>query len=181
MKNQVKDFNFDNFSIYSQKFGYLSQCVKSPFSWQRFKISFFSGFADSIVLLDLQIPPFVKEGATVKLVCVYDLEFDGLYSVKWYKNDIEFYSYIPKMGEKTKKRFFDLPGVHINVSFSSLHLESKSLNLLAATHLLPAEFVRYTKQSTKYRIQVKIHVDQNWPKMIKLVQIKQDLTKATII
>jgi len=75
---------------------------------------------DSIILLDLQIPPFVREGDTVKLVCVYDLEYDGLYSVKWYKNDIEFYSYIPKMSPSedgqgsSKKRFFDLPGVYIN-------------------------------------------------------------------
>ena len=100
--------------------------IKRSFVSSVFQITItniFAGFADSIILLDLQIPPFVKEGATVKLICVYDLEFDGLYSVKWYKNDIEFYSYIPKMGEKTKKRFFDLPGVHVNVSFDEF-LES---------------------------------------------------------
>ena len=70
----------------------------------------------------------MKEGDTVKLICVYDLEFDGLYSVKWYKNDIEFYSYIPKMGDKTKKRFFDLPGVHVNVSFHEFFRKSASIN-----------------------------------------------------
>ena len=40
---------------------------------------FLSEFADSILLLDLKIPPFVKEGESVKLECVYDLEYDGLY------------------------------------------------------------------------------------------------------
>ena len=39
----------------------------------------FPEFADSILLLDLKIPPFVKEGESVKLECVYDLEYDGLY------------------------------------------------------------------------------------------------------
>ena len=38
-------------------------------------------------------------------------------SLKWYKDDIEFYSYIPRMKEGSKKRFFDLPGVFLDVSF----------------------------------------------------------------
>ena len=37
-------------------------------------------------------------------------------SLKWYKDDVEFYSYIPRMKEGSKKRFFDLPGVFIDVS-----------------------------------------------------------------
>ena len=105
--------------------------------WKIFWHSFalLAGITDSIILLDLQIPPFVREGDTVKLVCVYDLEYDGLYSVKWYKNDIEFYSYIPKMSASSedggqgssKKRFFDLPGVYINVSYNNSQFLSKSL------------------------------------------------------
>ena len=35
--------------------------------------------ADSILLLDLGIPPFVKEGTAIALTCHYDLEYDGLY------------------------------------------------------------------------------------------------------
>jgi len=70
--------------------------------------------ADSILLLDLGIPPFVKEGTAIALTCHYDLEYDGLYSLKWYKDDVEFYSYIPRMKKGSKKRFFDLPGVFID-------------------------------------------------------------------
>jgi len=70
--------------------------------------------ADSILLLDLGIPPFVKEGEAIALTCIYDLEYDGLYSLKWYKDDVEFYSYIPRMKEGSKKRFFDLPGVIVD-------------------------------------------------------------------
>ena len=40
---------------------------------------FVSEITDSIILLDLKIPPFVKQGDTVKMECVYDLEYDGLY------------------------------------------------------------------------------------------------------
>ena len=38
-----------------------------------------AAIADSILLLDLKIPAFVKQGETVKMECVYDLEYDGLY------------------------------------------------------------------------------------------------------
>lgn len=78
-------------------------------------------FADSILLLDLKIPPFVKEGESVKLECVYDLEYDGLYSLKWYKDDIEFYTYIPRMRDGMKQRFFDVPGVQIDREHSNDH------------------------------------------------------------
>ena len=33
----------------------------------------------AILLLDLQLPAYVKLGDSAKLVCVYDLEFDGFY------------------------------------------------------------------------------------------------------
>ena len=42
-------------------------------------MNFVSEITDSIILLDLKIPPFVKQGDTVKMECVYDLEYDGLY------------------------------------------------------------------------------------------------------
>ena len=45
------------------------------------------------------------------------LTFFLISSLKWYKDDVEFYSYIPRMKEGSKKRFFDLPGVFIDVSF----------------------------------------------------------------
>ena len=38
------------------------------------------------------------------------------YSLKWYKDDIEFYTYIPRMRDGMKQRFFDVPGVQIDVS-----------------------------------------------------------------
>ena len=82
----------------------------------RYSIIDHVSITDSIVLLDLHFPPFVREGDTVELTCVYDLEYDGLYSLKWYKDDVEFFTYTPRMTDGSKKRFFDLPGVHIDVS-----------------------------------------------------------------
>ena len=36
-------------------------------------------------------------------------------SLKWYKDDVEFYSYIPRMKDGSKQRFFQLPGVYLDV------------------------------------------------------------------
>ena len=33
----------------------------------------------SILLLDLNIPPYVEEGSSAKLICIYEIELDGLY------------------------------------------------------------------------------------------------------
>ena len=38
------------------------------------------------------------------------------HSLKWYKDDIEFFTYIPRMRDGMKQRFFDVPGVQIDVS-----------------------------------------------------------------
>lgn len=42
------------------------------------------------------IPEAVAVGSSVTLTCLYDLEKDVLYAVKWYKGKAEFYRYVPK-------------------------------------------------------------------------------------
>ena len=53
-----------------------------------------------------------RDGKTLKLnfMCLV------LYSLKLYKDDNEFYSYIPRQDKK--KRFFTVPGVDIEKSVS---------------------------------------------------------------
>ncbi|KAK8758916.1 hypothetical protein V5799_003451, partial [Amblyomma americanum] len=46
-------------------------------------------------LVDLHVPGAVRSGEPVQLRCEYDLENAELYSVKWYKNNVEFYRYLP--------------------------------------------------------------------------------------
>ncbi|XP_022238905.1 uncharacterized protein LOC106457325 isoform X2 [Limulus polyphemus] len=80
-------------------------------------------------LTELDVPSVVKQGAPVWLYCGYDLEEDELYSVKWYKNHVEFYRYLPSDEPPGQK--YDLLGVHINLSKSNqthVYLEKTDVN-----------------------------------------------------
>ncbi|RWS27626.1 beat protein-like protein, partial [Leptotrombidium deliense] len=54
-------------------------------------------------------------GSETWLNCSYDLEDDILYSIKWYKNGIEFYRFIPSDGPKEYK----LNGIYLDMSKSN--------------------------------------------------------------
>jgi hypothetical protein len=64
--------------------------------------------------LQIKVPEAVRRGSSVELSCDYDLEGALLYSIKWYKDDQEFYSYVPKEAPPT--RVFPVPGVVVDVS-----------------------------------------------------------------
>ncbi|KAG8334327.1 hypothetical protein J6590_092867 [Homalodisca vitripennis] len=51
---------------------------------------------------------------TASLLCLYDLEGDQLYTVKWYKGRQEFFRYVLK--ELPHTRVFALPGINIDDS-----------------------------------------------------------------
>jgi len=50
----------------------------------------------------------------VTLHCKFDTGGDSLYSVKWYKDDHEFFRYTPGLSPQTL--VFDLDGVNVDVS-----------------------------------------------------------------
>lgn len=62
----------------------------------------------------LEVPSSVPNGTSIVLYCDYDLEGLGLYSVKWYKNYVEFFRYIPSEDEKVAT--FKLDGAYVDVS-----------------------------------------------------------------
>ncbi|XP_029828078.2 uncharacterized protein LOC8042731 [Ixodes scapularis] len=64
-------------------------------------------------LLEMKVPSAVIQGRSMWLNCTYDLESDELYSVKWYKNDTEFYRYIPR--DRPPAQNYDLPGVVVDM------------------------------------------------------------------
>lgn len=72
-------------------------------------------FAGATGLKDLTInvPPMVRSGDTVTLSCHYDLEGSSLYTVQWFFNNVEFYSFIPERTPPLK--IFDV-GIQVNVS-----------------------------------------------------------------
>ncbi|XP_066996214.2 uncharacterized protein [Anabrus simplex] len=50
----------------------------------------------SLELQRVSVPQYKLRGEMALLECVYELEDDSLYSVKWYKDDEEFYRFVPK-------------------------------------------------------------------------------------
>ncbi|GFY60658.1 putative beat protein [Trichonephila inaurata madagascariensis] len=67
-------------------------------------------------MLSLDVPTAVMRGESIWLNCTLDLESDDLYSVKWYKNDVEFYRYLPRDNPAGQK--YDLPGVYLDLERS---------------------------------------------------------------
>lgn len=62
------------------------------------------------------VPAAVKRGDNAELICLYDMEGDSLYSVKWYKGRREFYRYTPK--ENPAMKTFPVNGINVEVSVS---------------------------------------------------------------
>lgn len=65
-------------------------------------------------LMALEVPQLVISGEETTLTCVFDLEDDTLYSIKWYRDDLEFFRYVPS--DKPPNQFFPLQGLDIDVS-----------------------------------------------------------------
>ncbi|RWS13693.1 uncharacterized protein B4U79_07454, partial [Dinothrombium tinctorium] len=59
-------------------------------------------------------PKNASEGDTIELVCDYDLGKDSLYVFKMYKDNTEFYRYIPLSVEK--KQEFPLEGINLQLA-----------------------------------------------------------------
>ncbi|XP_053213691.1 uncharacterized protein LOC128397050, partial [Panonychus citri] len=66
----------------------------------------------------LEVPQSVPLGKSVTLRCHYDLTGDELYSVKWYRDYVEFYRYLPSDEQKSGQTF-TLKGVHVDLTRSS--------------------------------------------------------------
>ncbi|XP_042243410.1 uncharacterized protein LOC121880314 [Homarus americanus] len=68
-------------------------------------------------ILETVIPVYKIRGEDAVLNCHYDLEGEPLYSVKWYKDDEEFYRYMP--GSVQTQSIFPRPGVTVDPSKSN--------------------------------------------------------------
>lgn len=64
--------------------------------------------------VEVDVPAAVRRGDNAKLKCLYDMEGDTLYAVKWYKGRREFYRYTPK--ENPAMKTFNVNGINVLVS-----------------------------------------------------------------
>lgn len=81
-----------------------------------------------IRIIDVSVPKAVESGKNAVLTCEYDTENEGLYSVKWYKGNREFFRFTPK--EIPAEKVFRFPGLNVNVSIHRLLLLLMLLALL---------------------------------------------------
>ncbi|XP_037279718.2 uncharacterized protein LOC119172669 [Rhipicephalus microplus] len=81
------------------------------------RVIIMAGLSESLKLVRIDMPSVVIRGEPLWLNCSFDLESDDLYSVKWYKNNTEFFRYLPS--EIPPGQAYDLPGVNVDVSRSS--------------------------------------------------------------
>lgn len=63
----------------------------------------------------ISVPQYRLPGESALLRCDFELgKDDTLYSLKWYKDQEEFYRYVPKA--KPKTNWYDVEGIKIDVS-----------------------------------------------------------------
>ncbi|KAF9408422.1 hypothetical protein HW555_011887 [Spodoptera exigua] len=58
------------------------------------------------------VPEAVERGSKVEMKCLYDLEQEVLYSVKWYRGDREFCRYSPR--DVPPLKIFRIPGIEVD-------------------------------------------------------------------
>lgn len=62
--------------------------------------------------LRVSVPEAVKVGSPAILNCFFDMEGEALYSLRWYRNQEEFFRYTPKETPSAKK--FAVAGIPEN-------------------------------------------------------------------
>ncbi|CAK1601221.1 unnamed protein product [Parnassius mnemosyne] len=77
--------------------------------------------------VQLLVPDSVERGSRVEMKCVYDLEQEVLYTVKWYRGDREFCRYSPR--DVPPLKIFRIPGIEVDRDAT----DSQRLTIQAAT------------------------------------------------
>jgi hypothetical protein len=97
----------------------------------------------SIHLEHVEIPGVVAVGESPTLVCDVDLEPGELYSVKWYKDNDEFYRFMPKREPNTQT--YPVEGINVDVSLSIIFTPIDALALLLFFLTCPTDSGAFSK------------------------------------
>lgn len=73
----------------------------------------------ALKLLRINVPSYTPRGKSAQLECRYDLETDKLYTISWYKDNEEFYRYVP--GGEPMKHSYHVEGVKVDHRRSDQH------------------------------------------------------------
>ncbi|XP_036340061.1 uncharacterized protein LOC118749371 [Rhagoletis pomonella] len=109
------------------------------FHWMEIPLIFiiFQDCTQSLRLVEVRIPNYVVKGSSALLECLYDLDGESLYSVKWYKDGNEFYRYVPR--DMPPAQTFLLPGVSVEVS--KIYIITKNFIFMQIIHANEGIFV----------------------------------------
>ncbi|XP_076055879.1 uncharacterized protein LOC143033984 isoform X2 [Oratosquilla oratoria] len=72
--------------------------------------------SECVVVKEVAVPAYKERGNSAKLTCHYNLEGAALYSVKWYKDDKQFFQYIPANPQPMST--FNVMGIHVDLELS---------------------------------------------------------------
>lgn len=137
-----------------------------------FAFNLFSVVVHALRDVQVTVPAAVKKGDNVKLICLYDMEGDSLYSVKWYKGRREFYRYTPK--ENPAMKTFLIPGINVVVSILKImyyfivcwNIISKTIKwdeMLMLTHFTNVcTIIAYIKSSLPRKFRLDCTNNTNW-------------------
>ena len=85
-------------------------------------------------IIDFRVPENVDEGDEARLFCNYSLGKDILYTLKWYKNEKEFFRYEPRSDQVTK--LFPVAGITVG----QVSLDATTVVLVNLNELTSATF-----------------------------------------
>lgn len=83
---------------------------------------FFLDISEAVQMLGVKVPAYIFIGDSVQLFCNYDLQMDKLYSVSWYKDNEEFYRYVPASKTQLKHSYY-MDGITVDVSFFNFYAQ----------------------------------------------------------
>ncbi|XP_076373336.1 uncharacterized protein LOC143258234 [Tachypleus tridentatus] len=81
-----------------------------------FSVLFYASVS-AIHVVSLHFPDEVESGQELELQCDYNLDGKNLYSVKWYRDDMEFFRYVPM--DNPVKQVFSLDGIEVDIKRSN--------------------------------------------------------------
>lgn len=70
---------------------------------------------DALKITRLSVPKAVENGSAVFLSCSFNLEGEVLYSVKWYRDYVEFFRFLPSNAPNSSQPV-NLKGAYVDVS-----------------------------------------------------------------
>ena len=109
---------------------------------------------NGVRLVNVNVPSYRFRGENAVLKCIYDLEGEQLYSVKWYKDGSEFFRYIP--GDPDQRiTTFSLPGVTVDVRIDA-YMEIQTLNYTILFDIQPYLYLYQIFFSNRQETPIKI-------------------------